>query len=258
MNLTAQRLREEHRPGAIRERLRQPTGASYLGDAVLGGIDGCVTTFAIVAGAWGAGFPRPVVLILGVANLVADGFSMAVSNFLSTRSRQEEVEQKRREEEQHIDSVPEGEREEIRQIFAAKGFAEETLERIVETVTADRSLWVKTMLTEEHGLQPVGHVPWRSGLATFVAFAAVGLVPLLSFLVPGMAVGQRFIFSTVATGLAFASVGVVKGLVLNRPIWRSGFETLLMGGAAAVLAYWIGAGLRGVVDGGRAMLEASL
>jgi len=86
------------------------------------------------------------VIILGVANLLADGLSMAVSNYLSTRSQREEVEKARREEEKHIREFPEGEQEEIRQIFAAKGFSGDTLERIVETVTQNRKLWIDTML----------------------------------------------------------------------------------------------------------------
>src|SRR3712207_1854807 len=72
-------LEAEHRPEAVRQRLSVRRGPGYLGDAVLGGIDGCVTTFAVVAGAVGADFSGLVVVVLGFANLLADGFSMAVS-----------------------------------------------------------------------------------------------------------------------------------------------------------------------------------
>ena len=73
-------LQAEHHPHAIRTRVGSQQNHSYLGDAVLGGVDGCVTTFAVVAGAAGAGFPSLVIVVLGVANLLADGLSMAVSN----------------------------------------------------------------------------------------------------------------------------------------------------------------------------------
>ena len=146
MNDSANEHEAEHHPHAIQARLLAPRRASYLGDAVLGGIDGCVTTFAVVAGAIGAGFSGMVVIILGVANVFADGLSMAVSNYLSTRSQHEELELARLEEERHIKEFPEGEREEIRQIFATKGFSGDTLERIVDTVTQNRQLWVDTML----------------------------------------------------------------------------------------------------------------
>ena len=179
------------------------------------------------------------------ANLVADGFSMAVSNYLATRRQHEGLEEGRREEERHIRSFPEGEREEIRQIFSAKGFSGETLERIVETVTQNAKLWIDTMVSEELGFHLEGRSPMRAGLARFLAFVLVGAVPLLPFLfgwiVPGQ---QQFFWSAVITGVAFAGVGVAKGVVLKRPLLTSGLQTLLIGGAAAVVAYFVGSWLR--------------
>lgn len=133
-------LRAEHQPEAIRQRLDQDRAHQYVGDAVLGGIGGCVTTFAVVAGAMGAGFPGHVIVILGVANLVADGFSMAVSNYENAKSRREEVEEARRTETYHINVFPEGEREEVAQIFERKGFSGPQLDDIVEVITSDKKL----------------------------------------------------------------------------------------------------------------------
>jgi VIT1/CCC1 family predicted Fe2+/Mn2+ transporter len=235
----------QHLPHVIRARLARPRRSSYLGDAVLGGIDGCVTTFAVVAGALGAGFSGIVIIILGIANLLADGLSMAVSNYLGTRSQHEELEEARREEEKHIRDFPEGEREEIRQIFTTKGFTGETLERIVETVTQNRKLWIDTMLTEELGFQLEGRNPVHAGIATFTAFVSVGVVPLLPFLAHGLIPAQRqFLVSAVITGVAFAGVGIAKGFVLKRPVIISGLQTLLIGGAAAAVAYLVGNWLR--------------
>ena len=237
-------LELDHQPETIRSRLDQQRRHSYLGDGVLGAIDGTVTTFAVVAAAIGAGFSAMVVIVLGFANLLADGFSMAVSNYLGTQSQQQRVAQTRRWEEHHIQEIPAGEREEIVQIFARKGFEGEVLNRIVETITADRGLWVDTMLTEEHGLQLDGPSPFRAGLATFLAFLLVGLIPLIPFLIPGLSPDQRFAASCVATGLAFLSVGIAKGAVLEHGLVRSGLETLLTGGIAALLAYLAGSWLR--------------
>jgi hypothetical protein len=107
-------LEAEHRPKAVRRRLVESRRPSYLGDAILGGIDGCVTTFAVVAGAVGGGFSGVVVIVLGIANLLADGFSMAVSNYQGTKSQRQQVEEARRSEERQVEAIPEGEREEIR------------------------------------------------------------------------------------------------------------------------------------------------
>jgi VIT1/CCC1 family predicted Fe2+/Mn2+ transporter len=239
-----QQLQLEHHPDVIRARLAGLRQHSYLGDAVLGGIDGCVTTFAVVAGAVGGGFPTVVTIVLGFANLLADGFSMAVSNYQNTKSQLEEVEEARHREERHIEQIPEGEREELRQIFARKGFDGEILEKIVQTITQDRRLWVDTMLTEELGLALDGPRPLRAALATFLAFFCVGLVPLLPYVLPGLTDHQRIAASAAVTSLAFLGIGVAKGLVLQRSPWRAGVETLLAGGAAATLAYLVSWWLR--------------
>jgi VIT1/CCC1 family predicted Fe2+/Mn2+ transporter len=183
-------------------------------------------------------------VILGLANLLADGFSMAVSNYQGTKSQLERVEEARLSEERQIEEIPAGEREEVRQIFAAKGFSGETLDRIVEVLTRDRRIWVDTMLAEELGLEVEGPNPLRAALATFAAFLAVGIIPLVPFVVPGLPVSTRFLASAVATGAAFFGVGAAKGLVLGRSALRSGLETLLIGGAAAAIAFVVGALLR--------------
>jgi len=170
------------------------------------------------------------------------------------QSELEEVERVRRQEEEHIHRVPWGEREEVRQIFQGKGFSGELLEQIVSVITSSKDLWVDTMLTEEHGLSLAGRSPLRAGLATFVAFIAVGLLPLLPFLVISEATGQAFGVSLLLTALAFAGVGLLKGRLLQRSMLRSGLETLLVGGIAAALAYGAGYVLRQMYDTGSAQL----
>lgn len=241
-------LRRQHEPAVIERRLSSPPAASLLGDAVLGGIDGCVTTFAVVAGAAGGGLPDAVIVVLGFANLLADGFSMAASNYLNVKSRREELLKARTEEASHIALIPQGEREEIRQIYRKKGFEGETLEKVVDVITGDHELWIQTMLTEEHGLMTEGRRPATAGLATFAAFLAVGLMPLLPFLVPGGMKGGELAASAGITALAFLWIGVLKGRLLRAPLIRSGLETLAIGCAAAALAYAAGFVIRGLYD----------
>ncbi|MGM0985248.1 MAG: VIT1/CCC1 transporter family protein [Pseudomonadota bacterium] len=233
-------LEHEHRPEVIERRLRQPSRVRNLPDAILGGIDGCVTTFAVVSGAFGAGFSATVALVLGVANLLADGFSMAISNYEAIQAQRDHVDGVRRREQHHIEVIPEGEREEIRQIFRRKGFTGETLERVVETICSDRELWVETMVAEEHGLQVEGLSPLRSALATFAAFLVVGAMPLLPYAIPGLGITRQFLSSLAVAGLMFFLIGMGKSLVYHQPVLKSGLRTLLIGGAAAGLAFLTG------------------
>jgi VIT1/CCC1 family predicted Fe2+/Mn2+ transporter len=245
--MSSRDLGADHHPEAIKVRLDAAQHHSYLGDAVLGGIDGCVTTFAIVAAAIGGGFSHTVVIILGFANLLADGFSMAVSNYQATHSEAELVERIRREEEAHVDLVPEGEREEIRQIFERKGFEGDVLDHIVDVITDDRQLWVDTMIREEHGLALESPSPMKAGLATFGAFFLVGLVPLVPFLFSGVPLDVAIRVSIVATAVAFYAIGYARGFVTDRSRWKAGLVMLLTGGSAAILAYGVGVWLKAVV-----------
>jgi VIT1/CCC1 family predicted Fe2+/Mn2+ transporter len=238
------RLVQEHHPEAIRQRLAEEPGHSHLGDAVLGAIDGCVTTFAVVSGARGGGFSHAVIIVLGVANLVADGLSMAVGSYQAAKTRRQTVQTARQIEERHVEAVPEGEREEVRQIFAGKGFSGETLDRVVDVITADRTVWIDTMLKEEIGLHPRTPPPLTAALVTFCAFVAVGSIPLLPFLLPGCVLADAFLASTLATALTFFAIGSARGRILGPSALRSGLNTLLTGGAAAAVAYLIAAGLR--------------
>jgi VIT1/CCC1 family predicted Fe2+/Mn2+ transporter len=235
---------EEHSPEAIKDRLDGNLDHSYLGDAVLGGIDGCVTTFAVVAGGMGAGFSSVVVIILGFANLLADGFSMAVGNYQGAKSEREFVEKARRSEERQIDVYPQGEQEEIRQIYARKGFSGATLETIVKVITGNRKLWVDTMLREELGLQIDGPSPIKAALVTFGAFLLVGLIPLLPFLLTFLSSDTTFLASALATSLAFFGIGMAKGHLLHRSKLRGGLETWFVGSIAAALSFLVGLWLR--------------
>lgn len=243
-------LRASHTVDAIRARLDDGPRQSYLRDAVYGAIDGTVTTFAVVAGAMGAGLSAGVVLVLGCANLLADGFSMAVSNYLGSRAEMQEQRRVRRDEERQIDTFPEGEREEIRQIYAARGFDGADLERVVDVITADRERWIETMLREEHGFASDGRSAVRAAAWTFAAFVVVGSLPLLSFTLDLLATvpGDAFAWSIVMAAGAFFLTGIAKGVAVRGRLLTSGIETLALGGGAAALAFVIGYALRGLVD----------
>lgn len=215
-------------------------------NVVLGGIDGCVTTFAIVAGAQGADLGHTVTIVLGLANLIADGFSMAVGNYNASSSRRAQLERARRVENEHIDAIPEGEREEVRQILTGKGLSGAALDETLGAITGNRRVWVDWMVAEEWGLQVDEPAPWGEALATFCAFVAFGSVPLVPYLLPGADSGDPFRVSIGMTALAFAGVGILKGVVTESSIPKAAFLTLATGGTASALAYGIGAWLRGL------------
>ena len=248
MTASVDHLKRQHHPDAIRARLESPK-PSYIASAILGGIDGTVTTFAIVAASVAGGLSQSAIIVLGLANLLADGFSMAVGNYNATQSHAEQIARAREIENDHIDRIPEGEREEVRMILTRKGLEGESLERAVAAITGDRRLWVDTMLTEEWGLPPSPPSPTREALATFGAFAIFGSVPIAPFLLGDQGMGTMFLTSIVLTGVAFTTVGVLKGILLESSPIRSGLKTLAMGAMAAGLAYGVGALLRGWFGG---------
>ncbi len=245
-----QDLEQMHSPAAIRQRLREGPRHSYLKDFIYGAIDGAVTTFAVVSGVAGAGLSSGVIIVLGVANLVGDGFSMAASNFLGTRAEEQQRHRLRRIEEEHIDRFPDGEREEIRQIMQSQGFDNDDLRRAVEIITSNRQQWIETMLKEEHGVSLTGPIAWKAAGATFAAFLVVGVVPLMPFLgriLLGWELPAPYAWSTVMTGTAFFAVGAAKSRFVDQPWYWSGAETFVVGGGAAALAYACGVLLKSVV-----------
>jgi vacuolar iron transporter family protein len=237
-------LEHGHHPREIARRLKQGPRASYLRDWVYGGIDGTVTTFAIMAGVVGASLDARVVLILGACNLLADGLSMAAANYSSTKTEIDEYAHVRRMEERHVALAPEGEREEVRQIFQSKGFEGEALERAVEVITEQHERWIDTMMTEEHGMPPVTRSPARSALFTFLAFVLCGSVPLLAYL---LQLNHPLAVATVMTGVTFFVIGSLRSRWSPTPWWRAGLETFVIGMAAAIVAYLVGDFLQGIV-----------
>lgn len=237
-------LQAQHTPSAVRRRLGAPAEPSYLRDFIYGAIDGTITTFAVVAGVEGASLDATVVIILGGANLLADGLSMAASNFLGSRAERQHRELIRAEERRHIELVPDGEREELRQIFAAKGFEGHELERVVDVISADLDVWTDTMMSEELGYATTEPNELRAATSTFAAFVAVGFLPLIPFVYDLAAPGSldgAFAWSAAMAAVAFFAVGSMKARFVVQRWWRSGIETLAVGGVAATVAYFVGA-----------------
>jgi VIT1/CCC1 family predicted Fe2+/Mn2+ transporter len=214
---------------------------------VLGGNDGIVTTFAVVAGTAGAKLSTGVVIVLGLANLVADGISMGAGAYLSVKSERDRYERLRKEELEEIREDAEMEREEIRRAYAAKGMTGNALEEAVRAVTSDPERWVDAMLAEEHGIHR-GELerPFGRGLITFLSFAFFGGIPLLPYLfrVPA---AWRFPSALLSTFTALLLVGFTRSFVTSERWFKGPLEIVGVGMLCAGVAYGIGALLKGMV-----------
>ncbi len=226
-----------HSQQEISQRINAPPGRGVLRDVVYGGIDGSVTTFAIVAGVAGAGLSPFVIVALGLANVLADGFSMAAGNYSGTKAELDNIHRIRAIEERHIRLYPEGERNEVREILAQKGLSGSVLDEATDEITSNHDNWIELMIEGEYGLGSVDPHPIKAAMATFIAFLVAGMIPLLPFL---LSFENAFNVSAWMTAGVFFAIGAMKSRWSLAPWWRSGGETLLIGGAAAAIAFWVG------------------
>ncbi|WP_170426738.1 VIT1/CCC1 transporter family protein [Ruegeria arenilitoris] len=226
-----------HSQQEIAARINAPPGRGVLRDVVYGGIDGSVTTFAIVAGVAGAGLSPFIIVALGLANVLADGFSMAAGNYSGTKAELDNIRRIRAVEERHIRLYPKGERAEVREILSQKGLSGQVLEDATDAITANRDNWINLMIEGEYGLGSVDPHPLKAAMATFLAFLVAGMVPLLPFL---LSMDRAFETSAAMTMAVFFAIGALKSRWSLSPWWRSGLETFAIGGAAALMAYFVG------------------
>lgn len=215
---------------------------NYLPEFVYGGIDGAVTTFAVVAGGFGANLDTGVIIILGFANLFADGFSMSVGAYLSAKSGNENYEKHKAIEYWEVDNIPESERQEIEDIYREKGFEGELLDQVVDKITSNKEVWVSEMMKDELNMLPDDKSPLNIGIATFISFLLVGLIPLLVYLWDFFAetASSVFFLTSILTTIAFIFIGVMKSYVNQTSLVKSVLETVLLGLLAAIVAYFVG------------------
>ena len=221
----------------------------YLGEFVYGGIDGCVTTFAVVAGSVGAGLDSAIIIILGFANLLADGFAMSVGAYLSNKTKKDNYNKHKQIEYWEVDNLPELEKEEIRVIYKEQGFEGELLEEVVKVITSDKERWVNVMMKEELVMFDEDKSPLIIGGVTYFSFILIGVIPLLVYVLDYIYPFNYnlFLISSILTAIGFIIIGWLKAFVNQTMYWKGIFETLLLGGIAAIVAYFIGDFLEGII-----------
>jgi len=216
---------------------------NWLPDFVYGGIDGAVTTFAVVAGVVGAELSTTIILILGFANLLADGFSMAVGKYSSDKAELERIAHIRTLEEESILTKPKEEKGEIRRILKNWGFTGRDLLRAEHIITSNPKIWVKMMLNHEFNIIEENIDPLRGAYTTLLSFIVIGIIPLLGYLSQsrsGIGDAELFIGTSIGTLGALFVVGTVKSRFSSRHWFVTGMETALIGGFAAAIAYVVG------------------
>lgn len=217
----------------------------YLGDFVYGANDGIITTLAVVSGASGASLPEYVVVIMGFANLFADGISMGASNFLGTKSEGDYAKAQRDKEVWKIDNQRVDEIEKLRNIYIKKGFTGEALSSVIENIIKDKKVWVDTIINEELGIV-VDKIddPRKHAFATFIAFVCAGFIPLLPYT---FSFSNQFNTSIIIGASTLFIVGSLRSIVTSVGWFRGGIEMLGVGSLAAITAYGIGISIEGLI-----------
>ena len=219
--------REEHRQ------------TNWLRDVILGGQDGLVNILGIILGVIAGGGSKVVLLAAGFAAAITESISMGAVGYTSAVSERDYYQAERDREEAEIDATPEAERQEIRDIYAAKGFAGELLDRVVDTITANREAWLATMMDEELHLQPV-QVPdiMRSAIVITIATLIGHFIPLLPFV--WLPRTTALILAIALSALVLFGVGVYSSVTMVGDWRKNGLKMVAIGLGAAAVGFLIG------------------
>ncbi|MHA6346312.1 VIT1/CCC1 transporter family protein, partial [Roseivivax sp. CAU 1761] len=199
-----------------------------LRDAVFGAVDGAVTTFAIVAGAAGAGLATHIVVVIGIVSVLADGISMAAADWLGVRTDADHTVR-------HGRSGRGGDILAAKRTLLEAGVPPERLEACLDRVATD--LAASQPVTRGSTIHP-----GRAALTTFLAFVTAGMMPLWPFI---LNLPRPFATSAFATAAAFVIIGYIRGAWTSRKRLHTMVETTLIGGGAAIVAYAAGIVLSG-------------
>lgn len=233
--------------GRSKEREAHPAG-NWLRDVILGGQDGLVNILGIILGVIAAGGSTSVLLVTGIAAAITESISMGAVGYTSTLSERDYYLAARQREQREVETDPQEERAEIRDIYEAKGFSGELLDQVVDTITANREQWVQTMMNEELHLQPV-ETPdiFRSAIVITIATLIGHLIPLAPFFVLDRT--PALVASFIASAVVLFAVGAYSAISLIGDWRRSGIQMLGIGIGAALLGYVISVAVSSVTGG---------
>lgn len=224
-------------------------GGKYIKSIVYGGLDGIITTFAVVSGVAGGGLALRIVLILGFSNLLADGFSMAIGDYLSTKSENEYKQGVRQHKRQALIKNHDGEIKQLSNYFINEGLNDQDAHLLVSTLAKYETPFIEQIMKMQYGPDDTDKSPLKNAIVTFMSFFIFGLVPLLAYVLTGYfpeLSSHAFLIASVLTGVTLFILGTLKSKVTKSKWIRSGIEMLIVGGLAAVVAYVVGFTLGGI------------
>ena len=235
------RLRSEQLdPGAHHPEQLGAGKSGALRAAIFGVNDGLVSNLSLIMGVFGAKLDNHVILLAGIAGLLAGAFSMGAGEYISMRVQREVFERLLQFEAHELATMPEAERHELTDIYRRKGLSPELAARVAEDLMRDPDVALETHAREELGLDPQEGLgsPWGASIASFVTFCFGAFVPLLPFLIGG---GDAAAFvSAILSGIALFAVGGAASMITAKPFLFAGVRQLAIGAAAAIVTYGVG------------------
>lgn len=225
------------------------SGGKYIKSMVYGGLDGIITTFAVVSGVAGASLTFQVVIILGFANLLADGISMAVGDYLSTKSENEYTTGLKKRKKQELILHYTDEINDMIDSYEQQGVSKKDAHTISHLLAKYETPFVDQKIKDEYGNEEIEETPIKNAVVTFFSFFVFGFVPLLAYVIsmvfPFM-LAHAFLVASILTGVTLFVLGAIKSSITHSKWIKSGLEMLIIGGVAAIAAYLIGYILGGI------------
>ncbi len=226
-------------PRLHKEEQEQIAYGERLKDFIFGFDDGLITTLAIVSALTGAGVPNLVIIFAGIANILADGLSMSLGGYISSKSQKEVYEKAIEKQMEEIETKPKVKKEDIRNIYRKKGFKGKVLEKIVRTIASDKKIFLETLMKEKLGFsREVIAEPKKVGTTIFISFILAGLIPIAPYFLL-----RSDVALTIALILSFLSLfvlGAAKTVYTGKNWLKSGLELFVVGFIAASASYFIG------------------
>jgi DNA damage-binding protein 1 len=228
-------------------------GAEHIKSGVFGAIDGIITTFSVVSGAIGGNLGTNVILILGFSNLISDGLSMGLGDFISSQAEYDYSKAELRRERWEFENYPQGEIEEMIEIYRDKGLSQDDATELVNVLAKNKNNFIDTMMVEELGMMPPApdESPAKGGLVTFIAFVIFGLVPLLPYIFGNIGIRTDptalFGISIALVALCLFALGAITSMFTIHTWYKAGFYMLILGVVAAGSSFLIGWGVDSIV-----------